>query len=114
MGALKAFTREPMAREEHGLTSQLDCVAVDRWAPSARIFMSFYKAEMGGRRDLIIAREFIARGFRLRASVLATEWLGERTEREIKPARIREVNQERRTSLERQIQNQAREGVIAL
>ena len=34
-------------------------------------------------KDLVIARDYISHGFRLRASELATEWLGRRDEREI-------------------------------
>jgi type IV secretory pathway VirD2 relaxase len=65
-------------------------------------------------RDLIIAREYIARGMRQRASELATEWLGERTEREIKAALNREVTQERWTSLDRKNKGFARDGVVDL
>ena len=65
-------------------------------------------------RDLIIAREYIARGMRQRASELATEWLGERTERDIKAALNREVTQERWTSLDREIQGFVREAVVDL
>src|SRR3546814_8299937 len=44
--------------------------------------------------DLIIAGDYIAQGLRHRASELATEWLGPRTEREIQQTMRREVEQE--------------------
>ena len=50
-------------------------------------------------KDLIIAGDYIADGFRHRASELATEWLGPRTELKIQQTLQREVEQERWTSL---------------
>jgi type IV secretory pathway VirD2 relaxase len=111
---LKAFNRQLMAEVERDLGTRLDWVAVDHWDtahPHTHIVLR--GADEEGR-DLIIAREYIARGMRLRASELATEWLGERTEREIRAARNREVTQERWTSLDREIQGFAREGVMDL
>jgi type IV secretory pathway VirD2 relaxase len=114
IGDLKAFTRELMAQVERDLGTHVDWVAVDHWDtehPHTHIILR--GADESGR-DLIIAREYIARGMRLRASELATEWLGERTEREIRAALVREVNQERWTSLDREIQGMARDSVIDL
>jgi type IV secretory pathway VirD2 relaxase len=114
IGDLKAFTRELMAQVERDLGTRLDWVAVDHWDtehPHTHIVLR--GADESGR-DLIIAREYISRGMRLRSSELATEWLGERTDREIRAALNREVNQERWTSLDREIQGQAQEGAIDL
>lgn len=114
IGDLKPFTRELMAQAERDLGTHLDWVAVDHWDtehPHSHIVLR--GADESGR-DLIIAREYIASGMRARASELATVWLGERTEREIRAALIREVQQERWTSLDRDIQGQAREGAIDL
>ncbi len=49
---------------------------------------------------------------RARASELATEWLGPRTEREIEAALIREVTQERWTSLDAAIRQELKAGLI--
>jgi hypothetical protein len=62
-------------------------------------------------KDLIIARDYIAQGMRHRASELATEWLGPRTELEIQRAQLREVDQERWTSLDRTLQREAQAGL---
>jgi type IV secretory pathway VirD2 relaxase len=94
--------------------TRLDWVAIDHWDtehPHTHIVLR--GADETGR-DLIIAREYITRGTRLRASELATAWLGERTDREINAALNREVTQERWTSLDREIQEQARDCVIDL
>jgi type IV secretory pathway VirD2 relaxase len=114
IGDLKAFTRELMAQVERDLGTRLDWVAVDHWDtehPHTHIVLR--GADEAGR-DLIIAREYIARGMRLRASEVAVQWLGERTEREIRVALIREVNQERWTSLDREIHANARDRLIDL
>jgi type IV secretory pathway VirD2 relaxase len=114
LGDLKAFNRQLMAQVERDLGTRLDWVAVDHWDtehPHAHIVLR--GADEEGH-DLIIAREYIARGMRQRASELATEWLGERTEREIRLALNREVTQERWTSLDREIQGLAQDGVVDL
>lgn len=58
-------------------------------------------------KDLIISRDYIAEGMRRRASELATEWLGPRTELEMQQAMLREVEQERWTALDRTLQREA-------
>ncbi|HBO1403294.1 TPA: DUF3363 domain-containing protein, partial [Pseudomonas aeruginosa] len=60
-------------------------------------------------RDLVIAGDYIAHGFRHRAAELATEWLGPRTELEIQQTWQREVKQERWTSLDRTLQREVGE-----
>jgi type IV secretory pathway VirD2 relaxase len=112
IGDLKPFTRELMAQVERDLGTRLEWVAVDHWDtehPHTHILLR--GADEAGL-DLIIAREYISRGMRVRAAELATEWLGERTEREIQTALTREVNQERWTSLDRDLQGQARDFVV--
>src|SRR5690606_748184 len=58
-------------------------------------------------KDLIIAGDYIAHGFRHRAAELATEWLGPRTELELQQTLQREVEQERWTSLDRTLKREA-------
>ncbi|MFU7548465.1 type VI secretion protein, partial [Pseudomonas paraeruginosa] len=65
-------------------------------------------------KDLVIARDYIAEGMRNRASDLATEWLGPRTELEIQQSLQREVQQERFTSLDRSLLREHQTGVLSL
>jgi type IV secretory pathway VirD2 relaxase len=58
-------------------------------------------------KDLIISRDYIAEGMRHRASELATEWLGPRSELEMQRSMQREVEQERWTGLDRTLQREA-------
>ena len=109
---LRGFTRHLMTRMEADLGTRLDWVAVDHWNtdnPHTHIVLRG-KDETG--HDLIIARDYIAHGMRQRASELATEWLGPRSDREIREGLSREVDQERWTSLDRTLQQQAHEGVV--
>ncbi len=53
-------------------------------------------------------------GMRMRASELATEWLGPRTELEIRQHLLREVEQERLTSLDRALLRQATVDIVDL
>jgi hypothetical protein len=90
----------------------LDWVAVNHWNtdnPHTHIVLRG-KDDTG--KDLIISRDYIAHGMRERASELATEWLGLRSEREMQQSLEREVNQERWTSLDRSLQRTAQDGVV--
>jgi type IV secretory pathway VirD2 relaxase len=111
---LKSSTRDLMSQMERDLGTKLDWVAVDHWDtddPHTHVVLRG-KDENG--RDLVIARDYIAHGMRHRASELATQWLGPRTELEIRESLTREVTQERWTSLDRTISEEARDGEITL
>ena len=60
-----------------------------------------------GKEDLVIAPDYMAHGMRMRASEIATEWLGPRTETEIRQGLQREVGQQRLTGLDRALLRQA-------
>jgi len=104
---LRTYTRHLMARMEADLSTRLEWVAVDHWNtdnPHTHVVLRG-KDDIG--KDLIISRDYIAEGMRRRASELATEWLGPRTELEMQRAMLREVEQERWTGLDRRLQREA-------
>lgn len=108
---LRTYTRHLMGRMEADLGTRLDWVAVNHWNtdnPHTHIVLRG-KDDTG--KDLIISQAYITRGMRERASELATEWLGPRTELEIQRTLVREVDQERWTSLDRTLQREARDGM---
>ena len=114
LGDLKAFTCDLMGRMEADLGTKLDWVAVDHWNtdnPHSHIVL---RGRQDDGSDLIIARDYIANGMRNRARELATEWLGPRTEMEIRNSILREVEQERWTGVDRMIQHEAEAGIIDL
>lgn len=109
---LRSYTRQLMARMEGDLGTHLDWVAVDHWNtdnPHTHIVLRG-KDDTG--KDLIISRDYIAQGMRERASQLATEWQGLRTEREMQQSLQREVDQERWTSLDRRLQAVVQDGML--
>lgn len=109
---LRPFTRELMTRMEADLGTRLEWVAVDHWDtdnPHTHVVLRG-KDQTG--KDLVIARDYIAHGMRRRACDLATEWLGPRTEQEIRQGLSREVDRERWTSLDRQLQSSLDNGSI--
>jgi len=111
---LRRYTRHLMQRMEADLGTSLDWVAADHWNtgdPHTHIVLRG-KDDTG--RDLIISRDYIAHGMRERAAGLATEWLGPRTEQEIRESLQREVEQERWTTLDRTLQREGQAGTIRL
>lgn len=96
-----------MSRMEADLGTQLDWVAVDHWNTDNPHTHLVVRGRDDTGKDLIIAGDYIAHGFRHRAAELATEWLGRRTELEIQQTLRREVEQERWTSLDRTLQREA-------
>ena len=114
IGDLKGYTRDLMARMEADLGSKLDWVAADHWDtdnPHSHVVLRGVD-ETG--RDLVIARDYISHGLRVRASELATDLLGPQTELEMRERMTREVGQERWTGLDRQLAERARDGVVDL
>ena len=106
---LRTYTRHLMNRMEADLGTRLDWVAVDHWNTDNPHTHIVVRGRDDTGKDLIIAGDYIAHGFRHRASELATEWLGPRTELEIQQTLQREVEQERWTSLDRTLQREAGE-----
>ena len=109
---LRTYTRHLMARMEADLGTRLDWVAVDHWNTDNPHTHVVLRGKDDTGKDLIISRDYIAEGMRHRASELATEWLGPRTELEIQRAMQREVDQERWTGLDRTLQRVAGDGIV--
>jgi type IV secretory pathway VirD2 relaxase len=109
---LHTYTRHLMARMEADLGTRLEWVAVDHWNTDNPHTHVVLRGKDDTGKDLIIARDYIAQGMRFRASELATEWLGPRTEREMQRTMQREVDQERWTGLDRTLQREAVDGLV--
>ncbi|MEZ6809286.1 relaxase/mobilization nuclease and DUF3363 domain-containing protein [Pseudomonas aeruginosa] len=106
---LRTYARHLVNRMEADLGTRLDWVAVDHWNTDNPHTHLIVRGRDDTGKDLIIAGDYIAHGFRHRAAELATEWLGPRTELEIQRTLQREVQQERWTSLDRTLQREAGE-----
>ena len=114
IGDLRAFTRQLMDQMERDLGTKLEWIAVDHWDTDNPHTHIVLRGKDDAGKDLIIAPDYISHGMQARARELATEWLGLRTEQEIRQSLIREVTQERWTSLDAQIARQVDLGRIDL
>ncbi len=103
---LRTYTRHLMGRMEADLGTRLDWVAVNHWNTDNSHTHIVVRGRDDTGKDLIIASDYIADGFRHRAAELATEWLGPRTELEIQQTVQREVYQDRWTSLDRALKRE--------
>lgn len=114
---LKGFTRQLMRHMEIDLETALDWVAVDHWDtdnPHTHVVLRGWVGNERRGRDLVIAPDYMAHGMRLRASEIATGWLGPRTEAEMRQSLQREVDLQRLTSLDRQLLRQATVDIVDL
>lgn len=112
---LRAYTRDVMQRMATDLETELDWVAVDHWDTDNPHTHVVLRGRASNGQDLVIAPDYIAHGMRIRASEVATGWLGPRTEREIAQGLLREVDQERLTSIDRALLREAADsGVVDL
>lgn len=100
---LRPVTRRLMQQMEEDLGTKLDWVAVDHFNtghPHTHIVLRG-KDDMG--KDLVIARDYMAEGMRQRAAEIVSLDLGPKSDREIEDRLRGEVEQERLTSLDRDL-----------
>ncbi len=96
----KIFTRSLMQQMEKDLQTRLDWIAVDHWDTGHPHTHVVVRGKDQNGADLLIDQEYLTRGMRMRASELATEWLGPRTQLEIDTDWNRQVNAERWTGID--------------
>ncbi|WP_341703317.1 relaxase/mobilization nuclease RlxS [Ferrovibrio sp.] len=104
---LKSFTRRLMQQMEQDLGTKLDWVAVDHFNTGHPHSHVILRGRDDRGQDLVIARDYIARGLRERAQEIVTLDLGPRTDIEIADRLRQEVAQERFTNLDRQLLREA-------
>jgi type IV secretory pathway VirD2 relaxase len=110
MADLKAFTRELMQTAERDLNTKLDWIAVDHWNTDNPHIHILVRGNADNGKDLVIRRDYISQGLRLRASERVTLELGPRSEHDIRSALARDVNAERWTGLDRALRDMADDG----
>lgn len=104
MEDLRSFTRELMADAAKDLGTELDWGAVDHWNTDNPHIHVLVRGVASDGTDLVIDRGYISEGLRFRAEERVTLELGPRTELDIRTALEREVDVERWTSLDRQLE----------
>lgn len=110
MADLRGFTRDLMSQAERDLGTKLDWVAVDHWNTDNPHVHVLVRGVADDGRDLVIARDYIAQGFRARAEGLVDLELGPRSEQEIRTGLEKDVTAERWTGLDRALQAASDEG----
>lgn len=109
---LKSLTRRLMSQMEEDLGTKLEWVAVDHYNtghPHSHIVL---RGTDDRGKDLIIAREYLSHGMRERAAEIVTLDLGPRTDDEIRSRLRSEMEQERFTSLDRNLIQEAQDGLV--
>ncbi len=109
---MKTFIREFMAQMEENLGTGLDYVAVDHFNTDNSHTHIIVRGVTDKGQDLVIARDYIKHGMRHRASEILTRDLGPRQDHKIATAMRKEVTQDRLTSLDRELANEADNGVV--
>jgi type IV secretory pathway VirD2 relaxase len=110
MADIRGFTRELMKGAERDLGTRLDWVAVDHWNTDNPHIHVLVRGRADDGQDLVISRDYMSQGFRMRAAERVTLELGPRTEYEIRAGLEKEVEAERWTSLDRSLRDISDEG----
>ncbi|MDX8541549.1 relaxase/mobilization nuclease RlxS [Mesorhizobium abyssinicae] len=100
---LKPLTRRLMAQMQEDLGTKLDWVAVDHFNTGHPHTHIIIRGKDDRGENLVIAREYISCGLRERAVELVSLDLGPRTDWEIEQRLRQEMEQERFTSIDRQL-----------
>jgi len=100
---LKPLTRRLMAQMEADLGTRLDWIAVDHFNTGHPHTHILLRGRDDRGKDLVLAREYLSTGMRERAAEIVELDLGPRSDREIQRRLLREVGQDRWTSLDRQL-----------
>jgi type IV secretory pathway VirD2 relaxase len=111
---LKPFVRDLMRQMEQDLGTRLDWAAADHFNTGHPHTHVVLRGKDGDGNDLVIARDYIAHGFRSRAAELITRELGPETEIEVARKLSQEITAERLTRLDRGILRDASGGALEL
>ena len=114
LGDLKTSTRALMTQMEHDLGTRLDWVAVDHHNTGHSHTHIVIRGKDSRGKDLVIAKNYLTAGMRGRAQQIVTNTLGPRRDLEIAAANQRETTQDRFTSIDRALENQATKNRIEI
>jgi type IV secretory pathway VirD2 relaxase len=110
MADLRAFTRELMKDAERDLGTKLDWIAVDHWNTDNPHIHVLVRGRADNDQDLVISRDYISNGLRVRAGARVILELGSRSPQEIQTALEKEVDADRWTGLDRALQAASDDG----
>ena len=111
---LKPFIRDLMTKAEVDLGTKLDWVAVDHYNTGHPHTHIIIRGKDDRGEDLIIAKDYMAHGFRMRARELLTLELGTELESDMAQKLAREVDADRFTRLDRALLNHANQSFLVV
>ena len=111
---LKPFIRDFMAQVERDLETKLDWVAVDHYNTGQPHTHIVIRGKDDLRQDLVITRDYMSHGLRMRARELVTMELGPELEYDMTMKLAREVNAERLTRLDRSLLKHVDQGFLVV
>lgn len=100
---LNEFTNKLIQQMENDLKTKLEYVAVSHFNTDNPHTHIIVRGCDDQGKDLVISRDYISNGIRNRASEIATQMLGQRTQLEIREGITKEVKQDRYTQLDREL-----------
>lgn len=110
----KPFIRDLMTKVEVDLGTKLDWVAVDHFNTGHPHTHIIIRGKDDRGEDLIIAKDYMAHGFRTRARELLTLELGAELESDMAQKLAREVEADRFTRLDRALLNHSDQGFLVI
>lgn len=99
-GGLTAYTRELMQRMEKDLGTRLEWIAINHFNTDDLHTHLLIRGRREDGKELRIDRQYIQQGMHQAARQIATAWLGERTEQQMKRAADKELKADRYTALD--------------
>jgi type IV secretory pathway VirD2 relaxase len=116
MTDLRAFTRDLAIEMERDHGTKLDWVAVDHWNTEHPHVHLILRGKTDGGRDLVMARDYVAKGIRARAEHLVTLEICSRSDNEVRRDLESQVEADRWTKLDQALSTEAarKDGVIDL
>lgn len=111
---LKPFIRDMMAKVETDLGTKLDWVAVDHFNTGHPHTHILIRGRDDRGSDLVIAKDYMSHGFRMRARELLTRELGPEIESDMTIKLGREVEAERFTRLDRALLRNTNRGFLVV
>lgn len=114
LGDLKENTRALMVQMEKDLGTRLDWVAVDHYNTGHPHTHIVIRGKDVRGKDLVIAREYLTKGMRQRASDIVTERLGPRRDLEIAQTQAKEVDADRLTRIDRRLAQDSKDNIVQL
>jgi type IV secretory pathway VirD2 relaxase len=111
---LKPFIRDFMAQVERDLETKLEWVAVDHYNTGQPHTHIVIRGKDDRGQDLVITRDYMSHGFRMRARELVAMELGPELEYDMTMKLARDVNAERLTRLDRAILKHVDQGFLVV